>query len=96
MATTAPAKSLARARPAAVILTPSAEARIAELMEKSLMLVTALAPHIGYDRAAQIAKTASHDGLTLRQAALQSGFVTEQQFDGWIVPIDMTRPDPVA
>ncbi|QOY95702.1 class II fumarate hydratase [Massilia sp. UMI-21] len=71
-------------------------ARIAELMEKSLMLVTALAPHIGYDRAAQIAKTASHEGLTLRQAALQSGFVSEQQFDEWIVPIDMTRPDPVA
>jgi fumarate hydratase class II len=70
-------------------------ARIAELMEKSLMLVTALAPHIGYDRAAQIAKTASHEGLTLRQAALQSGFVTEQQFDAWIVPIDMTRPDTV-
>jgi fumarate hydratase class II len=70
-------------------------ARIAELMEKSLMLVTALAPHIGYDRAAQIAKTASHEGLTLRQAALQSGFVDEQQFDQWIVPIEMTRPDPV-
>ncbi|MCC2954516.1 class II fumarate hydratase [Massilia sp. IC2-477] len=70
-------------------------ARIAELMEKSLMLVTALAPHIGYDRAAQIAKTASHEGLTLRQAALQSGFVTDAQFDQWIVPIDMTRPDQV-
>ncbi|UVW29836.1 class II fumarate hydratase [Massilia sp. H6] len=69
--------------------------RIAELMEKSLMLVTALAPHIGYDRAAQIAKTASHEGLTLRQAALQSGFVNAQQFDQWIVPIDMTRPDVV-
>ncbi|MEX5748745.1 class II fumarate hydratase [Massilia sp. X63] len=68
-------------------------ARIAELMEKSLMLVTALAPHIGYDRAAQIAKTASHEGLTLRQAALQSGFLSEAQFDQWIVPIDMTRPD---
>lgn len=70
-------------------------ARIGELMEKSLMLVTALAPHIGYDRAAQIAKKASTDGLTLRQAALQSGFVDEQQFDQWIVPIDMTRPDTV-
>jgi fumarate hydratase, class II len=70
-------------------------ARIAELMEKSLMLVTALAPHIGYDRAAQIAKTASHEGLTLRQAALQSGCVDENQFDQWIVPINMTRPDPV-
>ena len=68
-------------------------ARIGELMEQSLMLVTALAPHIGYDRAAQIAKKASTDGLTLRQAALQSGFVDERQFDQWIVPIDMTRPD---
>jgi len=68
--------------------------RIGELMEQSLMLVTALAPHIGYDRAAQIAKTAQHNGLTLRQAALQSGFVDEQQFDQWIVPIEMTRPDP--
>jgi fumarate hydratase class II len=69
-------------------------ARIGQLMEQSLMLVTALAPHIGYDRAAQIAKTAQHDGLTLRQAALQSGFVDEQQFDQWIVPIEMTRPNP--
>jgi fumarate hydratase class II len=68
--------------------------RIGELMEQSLMLVTALAPHIGYDRAAQIAKTAQHEGLTLRQAALRSGFVDEQQFDQWIVPIEMTRPDP--
>jgi fumarate hydratase class II len=68
--------------------------RIGELMEQSLMLVTALAPHIGYDRAAQIAKTAQHNGLTLRQAALQSGFVDEKQFDEWIVPIEMTRPDP--
>jgi fumarate hydratase class II len=68
-------------------------ARIGQLMEQSLMLVTALAPHIGYDRAAQIAKTAQHDGLTLRQAALQSGFVNEQQFDQWIVPIEMTRPN---
>jgi fumarate hydratase class II len=68
--------------------------RIGELMEQSLMLVTALAPHIGYDRAAQIAKTAQHEGLTLRQAALQSGFVERgQQFDQWIVPIEMTRPD---
>jgi fumarate hydratase class II len=68
--------------------------RIGELMERSLMLVTALAPHIGYDRAAQIAKTAQHEGLTLRQAALQSGFVNEQQFNEWIVPIEMTRPHP--
>jgi fumarate hydratase class II len=69
-------------------------ARIGELMERSLMLVTALAPHIGYDRAAQIAKTAQQEGLTLRQAALQSGFVNEQEFKDWIVPLDMTRPHP--
>ena len=68
--------------------------RIAELMERSLMLVTALAPHIGYDRAAQIAKHAQHEGITLREAALQSGHVSAEQFDQWIVPIDMTRPDP--
>jgi fumarate hydratase class II len=67
-------------------------ARIGELMEKSLMLVTALAPHIGYDRAAQIAKTAQHEGKTLKQAALQSGYVTEEQFSTWIVPMAMTRP----
>ncbi len=66
-------------------------ARIAELMERSLMLVTALAPHIGYDRAAQIAKQARHDGTTLKQAALALGYVTEQQFAQWIVPLDMTR-----
>lgn len=66
--------------------------RIAELMERSLMLVTALAPHIGYDRAAQIAKQAQHDGTTLKQAALALGYVTEQQFAQWIVPLDMTRP----
>ena len=69
-------------------------ARIGELMERSLMLVTALAPHIGYDRAAQIAKHAQHEGITLREAALQSGHVSEEQFRQWIVPMDMTRPDP--
>jgi fumarate hydratase class II len=66
--------------------------RIAGLMERSLMLVTALAPHIGYDRAAQIAKKAQHEGTTLKQAALQLGFVTEEQFDSWIDPLAMTRP----
>ncbi|MGJ9419432.1 class II fumarate hydratase [Massilia sp. CMS3.1] len=68
--------------------------RIGELMERSLMLVTALAPHIGYDAAAQIAKHAQHEGITLREAARQSGHVSEEQFDQWIVPMDMTRPDP--
>jgi fumarate hydratase class II len=67
-------------------------ARIGELMERSLMLVTALAPHIGYDRAAQIAKKAQHEGTTLKQAALELGYVTENEFDDWIVPLDMTRP----
>ncbi|TCS36485.1 fumarase class II [Paucimonas lemoignei] len=67
--------------------------RIAELMERSLMLVTALAPHIGYDRAAQIAKQAHHDGTTLKEAALALGFVTEEEFQRWVQPEQMTRPD---
>ncbi len=67
-------------------------ARIGELMERSLMLVTALAPHIGYDRAAQIAKHAQHEGSTLKEAALGLGFVTAEQFDQWIVPLAMTQP----
>ncbi|MBG7618949.1 class II fumarate hydratase [Herbaspirillum sp. AP02] len=66
--------------------------RIGELMEKSLMLVTALAPHIGYDKAAKIAKQAHHDGTTLKQAALALGYVTEEQFVEWIKPEQMTRP----
>jgi fumarate hydratase class II len=66
--------------------------RIGELMERSLMLVTALTPHIGYDKAAQIAKKAQHDGSTLKQAALALGFVTEQEFGQWIDPLAMTRP----
>jgi fumarate hydratase class II len=66
--------------------------RIAELMERSLMLVTALAPHIGYDKAATIAKKAQHEGSTLKQAALALGYVTEQQFKEWIDPLAMTRP----
>lgn len=66
--------------------------RIADLMERSLMLVTALAPHIGYDKAAKIAKQAHHDGTTLKEAALALGYVTEQQFADWIKPEEMTRP----
>ena len=50
------------------------------------MLVTALNPHIGYDKAAQIAKKAHREGLTLRQAALASGHVTAAQFDEWVRP----------
>ncbi|MBX3633507.1 MAG: class II fumarate hydratase [Simplicispira sp.] len=63
--------------------------RIAELLERSLMLVTALNPHIGYDKAAQIAKAAHQGGLGLREAALASGHVTAEQFDAWVRPQDM-------
>jgi len=66
--------------------------RIAGLMEHSLMLVTALTPHIGYDRAAEIAKRAHQDGSTLKQAALALGYVTENEFDLWVRPAQMTRP----
>jgi fumarate hydratase class II len=66
--------------------------RIAELVRHSLMLVTALAPHIGYDRAAEIAKKAHVGGLTLRDAALASGYVTAEQYDRWVRPADMVRP----
>jgi len=64
-------------------------ARIAELVQRSLMLVTALNPHIGYDKAAKIAKAAHQSGSTLREAALASGWVTAEQFDTWIVPEQM-------
>ncbi|HVO51522.1 MAG TPA: class II fumarate hydratase [Thermoanaerobaculia bacterium] len=67
-------------------------ARIAELVSRSLMLVTALNPHIGYDKAAAIAKKAHAEGTTLREAALALGFVTAEQFDAWIVPSKMTGP----
>ncbi|SBT07807.1 fumarate hydratase (fumarase C),aerobic Class II [Candidatus Accumulibacter aalborgensis] len=67
--------------------------RIAELLERSLMLVTALAPHIGYDRAAEIAKLAHHDGSTLRAAALALGQVTAEEFDLWVRPADMVHYD---
>jgi len=66
--------------------------RITELMQRSLMLVTALTPHIGYDRAAQIAKRALHDGSTLKEAAIALGFVTEDEFDRWVRPADMVHP----
>ena len=66
--------------------------RIAELVARSLMLVTALNPHIGYDRAAQIAKKAHHDGTSLRDAALALGLVTAEQFDQWVRAEDMVGP----
>ena len=67
-------------------------ARIAELMERSLMLVTALAPYIGYDRAAEIAKRAQRDNSTLKQAALVLGYVTEEDFDRWVQAVNMVHP----
>lgn len=72
----------------AVGIAPNRE-RIAHNLEQSLMLVTALNPHIGYENAARIAKAAHAQGLTLRQAAIQSGLVTAEQFDAWVRPEDM-------
>ena len=63
--------------------------RIAQLVAGSLMLVTALSPHIGYDKAAAIAKKAHKDGSSLREAALASGFISGAQFDAWVVPGSM-------
>jgi fumarate hydratase class II len=68
---------------------PNAE-RLDANLHNSLMLVTALNPHIGYDNAAKIAKHAHKKGLTLKQAALELGLVTEQQFDAWVKPEEMT------
>ena len=68
------------------------EARIAQLMEQSLMLVTALAPHVGYDNAAKIAKTAHEKGSSLKEAALALGIVSEDQFDAWVRPAEMIGP----
>ncbi len=73
----------------AVGITPNRE-RIAELLQRSLMLVTALNPHIGYDKAAEIAKTAHQQGSSLREAAMASGHVSAAQFDQWVIPADMT------
>ncbi|MEL6486539.1 MAG: class II fumarate hydratase [Pseudomonadota bacterium] len=66
--------------------------RIDKLMNESLMLVTALNPHIGYDNAAKIAKKAHADGTTLKEAGLELGLLTEEQFGEWIVPAEMIKP----
>ncbi len=68
------------------------EPRIRELMRNSLMLVTALAPRIGYDKAAQIAKAAHHNGTTLREEAVKLGYVSGKDFDRLVKPERMTRP----
>ncbi|WP_444436611.1 class II fumarate hydratase [Pseudomonas sp. A6] len=69
-------------------LQPDAE-RMAEHLERGLMLVTALNTHIGYDKAAEIAKKAYKEGTSLREAALELGYLTDQQFDEWVRPQDM-------
>jgi fumarate hydratase class II len=61
-------------------------------LEQSLMLVTALTPHIGYDKAAKIVQKAFKEDKTLRVAAAESGYLTETEFDALIRPKDMTRP----
>ena len=68
------------------------EDRITDLMEKSLMLVTALAPTIGYDNATLVAKTAHKNGTTLKEEAVKLGFVTAEEFDKAVVPADMIKP----
>jgi fumarate hydratase, class II len=67
--------------------------RIEELVGRSLMLVTALAPHIGYDKAANVAKKAHKDGTTLREAALALDYLSAEDFDRWLRPETMTQPN---
>ena len=74
------------------------EKRIDELMNSSLMLVTALNPHIGYDKASAVAKKAHKEGTTLIEAGGPEGlgYYTEDEFNDWVRPREMTRPTPVA
>jgi fumarate hydratase class II len=66
--------------------------RLGELMQQSLMLVTALVPHIGYDRAAEIARRAHREGVSLKQAALALGYVSAEDYECWVVPAAMISP----
>ena len=66
--------------------------KIEENLHRSLMLVTALNPHIGYDKAADIAKTAYKQGKTLKEVGVEKGYLTAEEFDQWVVPSDMVRP----
>ena len=70
------------------------EARIKDLVDRSLMLVTALAPKLGYDMAAKIAKTAHKQGKTLKQVALEFGCLTSAEFDAEVRPEEMCEPKP--
>ena len=67
--------------------------RISKLLHESLMLVTALNTHIGYDKAAKIAKTAHKNGSTLKATAIELGFLTAEQFDEWVRPENMLGPN---
>jgi len=69
--------------------------RIKHHLDDSLMLVTALNTHIGYEKAAKIAKKAHVEGTSLKEAAVALGYVTPEQYDQWVVPVEMTRPLPV-
>jgi aspartate ammonia-lyase len=66
--------------------------RIKEHLDNSLMLVTALNPHLGYEKAAQISLLAYREDLSLKDAVLKLGFLTAEQFDKWVRPADMTHP----
>ncbi len=67
--------------------------QINQYLHESLMLVTALAPHIGYDQAAEVAKKAHETGKTLKEIVISRQLLTEQEFDQAVVPSDMTRPN---
>ena len=66
--------------------------KIDELLRQSLMLVTALNPHIGYDNAAKVAKKAFHDNSTLKEAVVELGFLTAEEFDAKVKPEEMIGP----
>lgn len=68
------------------------QSKVQEFLDNSLMLVTALNPHIGYDNAAKVAKTAFTQGITLKQAAVDLGLLTPEQFDAWVIPEQMIAP----
>jgi fumarate hydratase class II len=65
---------------------------IAKYLSESLMTVTALTPKIGYDKSAEIAKKAHHEGSTLKEAALALGYISGEDFDKHVVPVNMTHP----
>jgi fumarate hydratase class II len=69
--------------------------RLEELLQRSLMLVTALNPHIGYDKASKIARKAHLEGLSLKEAALKLGFLDEKTFDRLVQPETMLAPQPL-